>query len=320
MDGAAEAVPQVGDISGRAIGQCALGVVPDKFVRVEFRGVSRKAMDPEPFVLVEKLTDDDAPVDRAAVPQEHDRPAQMPQEMAQETDDLHAGDVGCVETEVKSKTRARGGHGDGGDGGNSISPIAVSEDGGLADRRPGLADVRNEEEPAFVEEDEMGPKSLGFFLYSATRISSSGRWPPRPFAWPGAPVFATSIPNSASPATHGPGGSGSRNAARSVWICAAGSTVGSCILPPEDLVLATVTACVSGTATVAVDARASAWAGEPLCLPGGSSVSSAPQSLWRSSGSRPPTDTSCQTAARQRHGVFVLRAVEGFHGVACPIG
>lgn len=319
MNRAAEAVPKFSDISWRAIRQSALGMGPDEFVRVEFRGVRREAINTEPFVLSEKLTDDDTPVDRAAIPQEHDRTAQMPQEMAQETNDLHAGDVGCVETEVKPKTFARGRHGDGGDGRYAVPPIAVSEDGGLTDRRPGLADVGNEEEPAFVEEDEMGPKFSGFFLYAATRLASSGRWPPRPFAGPGAPVFATSIPSSASPATHGPGGSGSRTVVRSVWLCDAGSIAGLRILPPGDLVPATVAACASGAATAAVDARASVWAGAHRCRPGESSGPSAPQSLWRSSGSQPQTDTFCQSAARQRRGIFALRVVEGFHVVSCPI-
>ena len=71
--------------------------------------------------------------------------------MAQESDDLHAGDVDRVETKVQPETLSGWGHGDTGDDGNAIPSIAVREQRGLSDRRPGLAEVRDEEEAAFVD-------------------------------------------------------------------------------------------------------------------------------------------------------------------------
>ena len=319
MDSATESASKFNDVLGRTVGQSTLGFRPHELVRVKLRGIGREPMHVEPLVAAQKLLDDDAPVDGAAIPEEHNQPTQVPEKVAQESDDLHSRDVGAVETEVKSKPLARWGNGDSGDSRDSIAPVAVSEDRRLPDRRPGLAKVRDEEESAFVKKYEMGPKSSGFFLYVATRISSSGRWLPRFSAWPGVPASATSIPDSSSRATHGPGGSESRNASRSAWQSAAESRGLLCILPLERLSPAVAAACASATGTIAADVQALASAGVRPPHPVGSSAPNAPQSLSRHSESRQQTDTSCRLAAELRLDICVLPVAEGFHGVACLI-
>lgn len=95
--------------------------------------------------------------------------------MPQESNDLHAGDIVRVKSEVKTEMLSGWGHGDAGDDGNPIPAIAVFENRGLPDWRPGPADIRDEEKSAFVEEYEMAPKSLGFFLCAANRVSSNAQ-------------------------------------------------------------------------------------------------------------------------------------------------
>lgn len=319
VDCAAESACKFNDVLGRTVGQDAFGLGPHELVRVKLRGIGREPMHLEPLVAAQKLLNDDAPVDGAAIPKEYNRPAQVPEKVAQESDDFHTGDVGAVQTEVKSKPLVHRGYGDGRDGRNPIPLVAVSEDGRLPDRCPGLADVRDEEEPAFVEKYEMGPKSSGFFLYPATRVSSSGRWFPRLCVWPDVPASATSIRDSSSPATHGPGGSESRSAFLSAWQSAAGSRGLSCILLRKRLFPAVAAACASATGRTVADAQVLASAVERLPRLGESSGPNALQSLSRSLESRPQTDTSCQLAVELRLDVFVLRAAEGYHGVAYPI-
>ena len=53
-------------------------------------------MDVKPFVLAHEVLDDDALVDGTAVPKEHHRSTQMPEQVAQEPDNLHPGDVDRV--------------------------------------------------------------------------------------------------------------------------------------------------------------------------------------------------------------------------------
>jgi hypothetical protein len=195
----------------------------------------------------------------------------------------------------------------------------VSKDRGTADRRPSLAHVRNEEEAAFVEEDEMGPKSLGFFLTPATPASSSVRWLARFSAWPGAPASATSILNSSSLATHDHSDRESRNVSRSAWQFAAESIVLWYSPLRQGHAPTVVGAAAFATWTTVADARALVWAAGLLPRRGESPGPNAPRSLSKRSASWPQTGTSCQPATEQRPDVFVLLIVEGFHEVACPL-
>ena len=319
MDSAAEPTSKLNHVLGRTIGQRALGFGPHKLIGIELWGIGWKSMHVEPLVLTNELRHDDAPVDGAAIPEQHHRSAQVPEEVTQEADDLHPRNIGAVETEVKSKPLARWGDGDGGDGRNPVPPVAVSQDRGMADRRPGLAHVRDEKESAFVEEYEMGPKCLGFFLTRATASSSNGRWLARFSAWPGAPASATSILAPSSLATHDRSDRESRNVFRSAWQCAAESIALSYIPPRQHLAPTGAGACAFATWTTVVGDRALVWPAGLLPHLGESPGPTAPRSLSKRSASRPQTGTSCQPAAERRLDVFGLLVVERFHGVACPI-
>lgn len=319
MDSAAESTCKLKDVLWRTIGQRVFGFGPHKLIGIEFWGIGWKSMRMEPLVLAKKLFDDDAPVDGAAIPEQHNRSWQVPVEVTQESDDLHSRNIGAVETEVKSKPLSRGGDSDRGDGRNPIPPVAVSEDRGMADRRPGLAHVRNEEESAFVEEDEMGPKSLGFFLTRATAASSNVRWLARFSAWPGALASATSILDSSSLATHARSDTESRNVSRSAWQFAAGSIALWYIPLRQHLAPTVALACAFETWTTGAVGQALVWAAGLLPHLGESPAPNVPPSLSRHSASLPQTGTSCQPAAELRLDAFVLLAVEGFHGVAYPI-
>ena len=319
MDSVTEATSKLNDVLWRTVGQRVFGFGPDKLIRIELWGIGWKSIHMEPLVLVNELLDDDTPMDSAAVPQQHNRSAQMAQEVTQESDDLHPGNIGTVEAEVKSKPLARRGDGDGGDGRNSLPAVAVSKDRGTADRRPGLAHVRNEEEAAFVEEYEMGPKSLGFFLTPATPASSSVRWLARFSAWPGAPASATSILNPSSLATHDHSDRESRNVSRSAWQFAAESIV-LWYSPLRQRHAPTIVGAAAFETWINVaGARALVWPAGPLSHLGESPEPNAPPSLSKRSASRPQTGTSCQPATELRLDVFVLLVVGGFHGVACPL-
>jgi len=297
-----------------------LGLGPDKLVRIEFRGIGREAMDMKPLMLAKEIFDDDAPVDGAAIPKERHCSTQVAQEVAQEDDDLHAGDIVRVETKVKSETFLGRGYGEAGDDGNPIPSVAMLKKGGLPNRRPGLTDVRDEEESAFVEKDEMGPKFLGFFLTAANRVSSSARWLSRPVAEPAAPASDRSSPSPASPATHGLDDSVFRNVSRSAWLCAAGSTGPSYSLRTGNPLPATATAGASVVAPASADVQEQAWAGVLSSHPCGELEPSAPPNLLRNSGSRLLIDRSCRTEADRWPAPFASGAARGIHGVSCPLG
>jgi hypothetical protein len=116
----------------------------------------------------------------------------MPQEMTQEAHDLRPRNVLPVELHVQSQPVSARRHGNARDGRDLVAPVAMAELRRAAHGRPGLADVRDEEKSAFVEEDEMGPTSGGVFLYGATCAASSARSLTRPAGWRGARAFANS--------------------------------------------------------------------------------------------------------------------------------
>lgn len=319
MDSAAQPGCQLDDVFRYTIGQSEFGLSPHKLIGIEFWGIGWKSMHMEAVVLANEFLDDNASVDGAAVPQQHNRSAQVAQKVTQETDDLHPRNIGAVQTEVKSKPPARWRDGDRGDGGNSLPRVAVCEDRGVADRRPGLAHVRDEEESAFVEEDEMGPKSSGFFLIPATPASSSLRWLARFSAWLGAPASAMSILDPSSLATHDRRDRESGNVSRSAWQCAAESIV-LCYIPLRQHLAPTVRgACAFAPWTIVAGGQASVWGAGLLPRLGENLAPNAPPNLSKRSAWRPRTGTSCQPAAARPLDAFALLAVEGFHGVACPI-
>lgn len=320
MNGIAEAASEFADIFGRPIGESVLSLSPDKLLRIDLWRIRRKAKNMEPLVPGQEFFDDNALMDGATVPEQHHRSPQMVKQVPQESDDLNSGDVLAMETEVETQALPRGGYRKGGDCGNPIPPIAVPEDGGLPDWCPGLADIRDEEKPAFVEESEMGTKSSSFFLCPSTRASSSGRWLSRPVAWRGAPASAMSIRNSPSTARYGLGDSEFRNAYGSAWKCAAVSTNPSRIQPPMVLVPAAAAACASAAAPTAADGRKPAWPEVPWPRLSENFGPSAPLNLWKNSILRPRTDRFCQPGAWLQHDVCVIRVREGFLGVSYPIG
>ena len=311
--------PKRRDVLWRAIGESVLCLGPDELIRIEFWGIGGKAMHMEPLVFLNELSDDDAPVDRAAVPKEHHRASQVPQKVTQESNDLHASDVARVEAKIQSETLSGWRHGDAGDNGNPIPPIAVLENRSLPDWCPGLTDVRDEEEAGLVEKDEMGPKFLGFFLNAANRVPSSARWLSRPVAKPAAPVSGRSSPSPASPATHGLDDSVFRNISRSAWICAAGSTGPSYILRTGNPLPATAAAAASVGALASAGVQKQAWAEVLSSHPCDEPEPSVPPNLLRNSGSRLLIDRSCRTEAGQWPALAACAVARGIQGVSFPL-
>ncbi len=92
------------------------------------------------------------------------RAAQMPEQMAKEEADLLLPDVPEPELVVEAEVLSLRTDGDGRDDGDPVSPIAMTNDRGLATRCPGLHDIRDQQEPRFVGENEVGAQPRGVFF------------------------------------------------------------------------------------------------------------------------------------------------------------
>jgi len=189
--------------------QLAFGLRPDELIGIELRRVARKAVRLHPGMAAEKSLDVATPMNFPAIPQQDDRAAKMTEQLAQKRDDLSARDVAHTEIEVQAETMAPRRHGERRDDGDLVASVAVPKERGVPDRRPGLADVGDEEEAAFIDERQMSAAARGVFLSGAIRSVSTGRSPSRRARARAVPASASSTRGrDATAPTRRPGCSG----------------------------------------------------------------------------------------------------------------
>lgn len=162
---------------GPAVGEGALGELPDALVRVELRGVAGKAIEMEPGIAGLERADGLAAVDRAVVPDHDHGTAEMAEQIPEECAHLRVLDVLGGEQEVEAAAPAAGTHREAGDDRDALAPLAVTQQRGLTPRRPGATHARDQEEARLVDEDEVGAQPRGFFLMrgQASRFQCSMR-------------------------------------------------------------------------------------------------------------------------------------------------
>jgi len=149
---------------GATVGQGVLRKLPDSLVGVELGRVAGEAVEMEPGVAVLERADGVAAVDRAVVPDHHHGAAEMAEQIPEKGADLGVLDVLGREEKVEAIAAAAGTDREAGDDRDALAPLAVTQEWGLAARRPGATHARDQEEPRLVDEDDVGAQPRGFFL------------------------------------------------------------------------------------------------------------------------------------------------------------
>lgn len=169
------------------------GVTPDLFVRVEFRGISRKFLRHDLRMLCKILLNRlRFVVDVTSVPDDGQRSWNMSMQMLQEVDDVAGMGVFIVreQREVESSPFSFRTDGDGADGRYPVAPVPTSEDGSLSPWSKSPPNRGSQHKARFVLEDEgriplfgvffmRGNSSLFHLLISASfrsRARRSGFW------------------------------------------------------------------------------------------------------------------------------------------------
>jgi hypothetical protein len=147
-----------------AVGQEALEMVPDAFVGVQFRSVRREGHQMKTSRASEEFLHRIAAMDGAVVQQHDQVTTDLTQEMAQEDGHLLALNVVLVKLAVQRAMEAPGADSDPGDSGDSVVAIPMMHDGGLSDRTPRFAHGRDQEEPGFVDKQDVGRQPCGVFF------------------------------------------------------------------------------------------------------------------------------------------------------------
>ena len=144
---------------------------PQPLVGIEFWGVSGQTVHPQARVVFEQRRPGlFRAVGVQPVPEQEDRARNPAQQVADEGDDLRAGDGAPHQTEIGVRL--------GGEGrdGRQLGPVeAVVEKRRLAARGPRFARGGQQREAALVEEDQRGLQALGFF-FKRGQVCCTQRW------------------------------------------------------------------------------------------------------------------------------------------------
>lgn len=147
-----------------AVGEELLEMVPDAFVGVQFRSVRREGHQMQTARASEKFLHRIAAMDGSVVQQHDQMTTDLTQEMPQEDGHLFAPNVVLVELAVQRAMESPGADGDSGDSGDAVVGIPMMHDGGLSDRTPRLAYGRDQEEPGFIDKQDVGRQPCGVFF------------------------------------------------------------------------------------------------------------------------------------------------------------
>ena len=180
----------------------AVGLGPDIFRWIEFRGVSQELFHPQPGMGSNPVFNRLAAMNGSPIPQQDHGTSQMPKQVTQEGSDIQPREIAAAQPEVERPPPARGRHGQRPDRGEPILLIQIVHDRRAAFRRPGTGHVGDEQKARFIKKDEVGPTSSSVFLYRASGTVSIGRSRPRPVARRGVRASDNSSPTGSGASRH----------------------------------------------------------------------------------------------------------------------
>ena len=152
------------EVPGAAVGQVVFGQGPNALVRIQLRGVRRETLQAQARMLAEQFIQRCAFMGRGVVQKHQHRAAQVAKQMAEEHTHFLLPDVVEPKLVIKAEMLSLGTDGDSRDNGDSLAPIPMTQDRSLAPRGPGLDHVGDQQEPGFVDEDEVGAQPRGVFF------------------------------------------------------------------------------------------------------------------------------------------------------------
>src|SRR6516165_988556 len=175
-------------LSGRPLGELALQVTPDPFVRVQLGRVTGEELAVPSGVALEDLIDLLAFRGGSRVPKKDDRAAERAKEETEKDGDFRLADGAGVAMEIQPQALAPRTDPHRRDGRDLVVLVAMAEDGRLSPGCPRAPEGRNQEKAALVQEGQMGVQALAFFFRANHRYRSTGRPPPHRVRSPGVRV------------------------------------------------------------------------------------------------------------------------------------
>ena len=143
----------------------ALEIAPSVFNRVQLRSIGREVNLP-PLPYLNKDRDAEVTMDSGTIPDQQQRIVKVAGELAEKSQHRHRVKV-FIDQQLKIQTHIATVRTDaqGGDGGDLLAVAAhVSEHWGLSAPAPGAPHHRQQEQPAFIQENQPSLQAPGFFL------------------------------------------------------------------------------------------------------------------------------------------------------------
>lgn len=195
-----------------SVGHRSFGLIPYSFVGVEFGSIRRQGFEPQSVGGPKKGTNRLPLMAASVVPDDGDRPSDMTEKVPEEVGSFDIIEVRVRQTpEEKSHPMTAGTHGKSGDDRDPFMLLVAFEDRGDASEPPCSSDRRFQEEPRFVDEDDVRPQVFGVFFILGhssvfhcsirssfrSRALRSGFWQLRPIVWRMRPTWLRSydMPN-----------------------------------------------------------------------------------------------------------------------------
>jgi hypothetical protein len=144
-----------------------------------------------------------ATVNSPTVPEQEDRSAQVLEQILEKGAHIQSVKIPVTKLRVERQTFPLGRHCKSTDGRDPVLLVEMIENRGLSSGSPGPGNVRDQQEPRFIKKDQMGPKSLCFFLNTAMGTVSNVQSPPRYAARRDVPASDSSSSSPPITSTHG---------------------------------------------------------------------------------------------------------------------
>ena len=158
-------------------------MTPHVLDRIEFRGVSRQALQDDALAGgSDVILDQQTAMDRRAIPKDQQLARDVPPQMPEKRNDLWALDAALMHLKVKPPQ---------GQSANDRQALPIEgfvENGRMSARGPGADAGRACAQPALIYKDDGSSLPAGFFLKRATPPVASGEWLFRRAPPPVAPV------------------------------------------------------------------------------------------------------------------------------------
>ena len=155
---------QFRQVERHAVREVSFRMCPHPLIGIELGGISRKAHQVKSRVLPTEILDREPSVRADVVPDDDHVAAKLLQQMTKEHYDVRLADVLGVNLEIETYPLAVGADRNPRDDRESIMSISVMDDWCSATGCPGPANIWNQEEAGFIDEDEVGTQPLGVFF------------------------------------------------------------------------------------------------------------------------------------------------------------